>query len=62
MGVRIVPNKERETVSQYKERIVLERLKENLGELEALLQRIGAAKEKVEHAIIILERRRRNGK
>jgi hypothetical protein len=61
MGVRIVPNKERETVSQYKERIVLERLKENLGELEALLQRIRVAKAKVEHAIIILERRR-NGK
>lgn len=61
MGVRIVPNKERETVSQYKERVILERLKENLGEFEALLRKIEAAKAKVEEAIKILEERQ-NGK
>lgn len=61
MGIHKTQEKERETVSQYKERIVLERLKENLEEYEALLQRIRAAKAKVEQAIQILEERR-NGK
>lgn len=61
MGIHKTQEKERETVSQYKERIVLERLKENLEELEALLQKIKVAKAKIEHAIIILEKRR-NGK
>ena len=54
-------SKTRETVSQYKERVILERLKENLGEYEALIRRIEAAKAKVEEAIRILEERR-NGK
>ena len=57
MSIHRVPNKERETVSQYKERVILERLKENLGEYEALIRRIEAAKAKVEEAIRILEER-----
>ena len=61
MGIHKTQEKERETVSQYKERIVLERLKENLEEIEALLQRVKLMEAKVKHAIIILEERQ-NGK